>query len=251
MKLRRIVDVLDKELAIGKFDDSSNNGLQVENTGQVRKVCCGVDASLEFFEAAHGRGADLLVCHHGISWGDSLKHITELNYRRLAFLVRHDMALYAAHLPLDAHPQLGNNIRICRALKLQRVKPFGMYRGQLIGFQGRLPTPMRYDRFKQLVTDVVGGELRSMDCGKKTVATVAVISGGAANEVMQAAQAGVDVYLSGEANLSAYSLAREYGINALFAGHYATEVFGVKAVAEFLGKKLGLDAEFVALDVPW
>jgi dinuclear metal center YbgI/SA1388 family protein len=251
MKLTRIVDTLNRELAISEFEDASNNGLQVENSGQVRKVCCGVDASMEFFEAARAKGADLLVTHHGLSWGDSLKYITELNYRRLAFLVRYDMALYAAHLPLDAHPRLGNNILIARALKLQRVRRFGLYHGKRIGFQGRLQKPMRYERFKKVVAEVTGGELRTMDYGRKTINTVAVISGGAPREVMQAAQANLDVYVSGEPNLEAYTLAREYGINAVFAGHYASEVFGVRALADYLHKKLSLDAEFVDFKIPW
>jgi len=250
-RLDRIVAYLDKELRIADFDDRANNGLQVANSGKVGKVCCGVDASMEFFVAAHERQADLLICHHGISWGDSLKHVTGLNYERVAFLIRHDMALYACHLPLDAHPRYGNNAGICRALGLQVLKPFGLYRGTEIGFSGRLPKPMSYERFKKLVAKAMGCEPRTMDFGKETIRTVAVVSGGAAGEVEEAGKKGIDAYVSGEPALTAYSLAQEYGINAVFAGHYATEVFGVKALAEQLSRRYKLKAEFVDLGVPF
>ncbi len=251
MKLERLVAVLDRELKTSQFDDSSHNGLQVANSGNVRRVCCGVDASMEFFREANARGADAVVCHHGLSWGDSLKRITGLNYEKVSFLIQNDIALYAAHLPLDAHPRLGNNARICRALGLRSLKPFGEYRGQMIGFQGVLPKPARYQTFKKKATTVFGREPQSMDFGRKTVRTVAVVSGGAAAEIDEAGRKGIDVYVSGEPALMAYSLAQEYGINAIFGGHYATEVFGVRALAELIEKRLGIHAEFVAFDVPF
>jgi len=210
-----------------------------------------VDASMEFFEAARDRGADLLVCHHGISWGDSLKTITHLNYSRLSFLIKNDMALYACHLPLDAHPRYGNNAQICRALGLTKTRPFGEYHGMMIGFEGRLPRPMGYARFKNLVSKVTGSSLQTMDFGKKTVRTVAVVSGGAAAQTEEAGQKGIDAYLSGEPSLQAYILAQEYGINTIFAGHYATEVFGVRSLAKLLGRKFKVETEFLDLGVPF
>jgi len=248
-KLKAIVSFLDKELRVADFDDASHNGLQVECDAEIRTICCGVDASMEFFEKAHARGADLLVCHHGLSWGDSLKRITDLNYRRLSFLVRANMALYAAHLPLDAHPRYGNNILICKALKLRNIRHFGAYHGVEIGFCGRLPQPVRYTSFKKQIALIAGNEVRTMDFGRKTVRSVAVVSGGAADQVMEAGRKGVDVYVSGEPNLSAYSVAQEYGVNAVFAGHYATEVFGVRALADVLSGKFNIDAEFIDLGI--
>ena len=250
-KLDRIVGFLDRELKIAEFEDSSHNGLQVENAGSVTKVCCGVDASMAFFEEAARRGGDLLVCHHGISWGDSLKRLTHLNYRRVAFLIQHGMALYGCHLPLDAHPRLGNNAQLSRALGLGQLRRFGLYRGTQIGFEGKLPRPMRYETFRKRVARVVGRDVTSMDFGPKTVRTVAVVSGGAASEVAEAGEKRRDVYVSGEPALSAYSTAQEFGIHAIFAGHYATETFGVQAVAELLAKRFRLPAEFVDLQVPY
>ncbi len=249
--LHAVVAFLNRELNVADFEDSSHNGLQVENSGTIRRVCAGVDASLAFFEKAAERRADLLICHHGLSWNDSLKRIAGLNYRRLKFLLDRDMALYACHLPLDAHPRLGNNIRICQALGLRGVKPFGLYRGRPIGFRGSLPSAMSYAALKKRAQSLFGRLAGTMDFGKKTVRTVAVVSGGAADEIAQAGEAGLDVYISGEPKLTAWHLAQEYGIHAIFAGHYATEVFGVKAVADVLAKRFRLRADFVDLAVPF
>ena len=250
--LQSIVGFLDSKIKVGNFPaDSSNNGLQVENSGHVRRICCGVDASLEFFEAAQRRGADMVVCHHGISWGDSLKRITEINYKRISFLMENDMALYACHLPLDADPVLGNNMLICRALGLRNIKGFGVYHGMKIGFQGCLRGAVKYEDFKDLVRKKINRVLRCMDFGKSEVRTVAVISGSAPDLLNEAGMNGIDVFLSGEPKLSAYHTAREYGINAIFAGHYATEVFGVRAVAPVLKKKFRIPVEFIDMKVPY
>ncbi len=249
--LHRITAFLDQELDPAAFEDSSHNGLQVENSGAIRKVCVGVDASLDFFEKALQQGADLLICHHGLSWGDSLRRITGINYRRLKFLVEHDMALYACHLPLDAHPVLGNNARIAKAFGLRKVQPFGTYHGISIGFRGTLPKAMSYALFKKRAQTVFGNVLGTMDFGSSTVRTVAIVSGGAADQVAEAGENGIDVYVSGEPKLTAWHLAREHGINAVFAGHYATETFGVKAVAARLTQRLGVKTQFIDMAVPF
>lgn len=249
MDLDRITTFLDRELGVAAFQDESHNGLQVANSGRVRRVCVGVDASMEFFRKAAALKADLLICHHGLSWGDSLKRITGINYRRIRFLLDHGMALYACHLPLDAHPRLGNNVRICQALGIRGLKPFGRYRGVEIGFRGTLPRVLPYAEFKERARVVFGNMAGTMDFGPERVRTVAVVSGGAAEEIEQAAEAGVDVYVSGEPKLMAYHLAQEYGINAVFGGHYATEVFGVKAVADELRKRFDLPAGFLDMRI--
>ena len=248
---QKIVEFLDRELNIAAFHDDSNNGLQVQSSGKVRRVCVGVDASMAFFEKAAEKKADLLICHHGLSWGDSLKRITGLNHRRLKFLLDRDMALYACHLPLDAHPRLGNNAQICKALGLRGLKPFGFSHGVALGFQGALPKAMAYAEFKKHAHAVFGNTVGTMDFGKARVRTVAVASGGAAGEIAEAGETGVDVYISGEPKLMAWHLAQEYGINAIFAGHYATEVFGVKAVGNLLATRFSVDAEFIDMKVPF
>jgi dinuclear metal center YbgI/SA1388 family protein len=248
-ELSKIVKFLNAELKVDEFEDSSNNGLQVENSGAVKRICCGVDASMEFMEEAEKRGADMVLCHHGISWGDSLKRITEMNYWRVGFLIRNDIALYACHLPLDAHPKLGNNVQLCKALGVKGLKRFGFYNGKEIGYSGSLAKPMRYDRFKKHVEKVTGNSLQTLDFGKKTIKTVAVVSGGASGEMPQAGEQGVDVYVTGESTLASYAVAQEYGMNAIFAGHYATEVYGVRALVEVVKKKFGVQAEFIDLGI--
>jgi dinuclear metal center YbgI/SA1388 family protein len=250
-KLSRLVEFLDRELKVEAFKDDSHNGLQVENTGTVRRICCGVDATTAFFVEAARRKADLAICHHGLSWGDSLKRLTRMNYRRVATLMRADMALYACHLPLDAHPRLGNNAVLARALGLRGLKPFGVYHGQAIGCAGSLATPIAYDRFKAQVARVTRGALRTMDFGRNRIRTVAVVSGGGSDTLEEAAQQGIDVFVSGEPVLTAYHVAEEYGLNAVFAGHYATEVFGVRAVADLLARKFRVSVEFIDMHIPF
>ncbi|HAS83671.1 MAG TPA: Nif3-like dinuclear metal center hexameric protein [Verrucomicrobia bacterium] len=250
--LNAITAFLDRELKPSQFKDISHNGLQVENSGKVRKVCVGVDASMDFFEAANAQGADLLICHHGISWGDSLARITAQNYPRVKYLLEHDMALYASHLPLDAHAELGNNACIAKALGVRTLHPFGNYHGVNIGCTGRLPRALAYAALKgELATLFGGSPYVSMDFGKETIRTVAIVSGGAADLAEEAAQKNVDLYITGEPMLQTYSIAKEYGLNVFFGGHYATETFGVRALAEAISNKFSIPAEFINLSVPY
>jgi dinuclear metal center YbgI/SA1388 family protein len=247
----RIAAYLDQQLKVDQFKDSSNNGLQVANSGRVDRVCCGVDASLDFFREAHRRGAGLLVCHHGLSWGDSLKRLTGLNYRLVSFLLRHDLALYAAHLPLDAHPTLGNNVCLARALGLRQLRPFGRYHEQVIGIRGALPSPLSLTQLAGRLKRITRQEVTVFDFGRPKVRTVAMVVGSGSVGVEEAAQLGVDVYLSGEPSLAAYNTIRDLGMNALFGGHYATESLGVQAVGKLLTRRFGVPAEFIDLAVPF
>lgn len=249
--VERIAAHLDKLLGIERFSDDSNNGLQVANSGRVDKVCAGVDASLPFFEAARAQGAGMLLCHHGLSWGDSLRHITGLNYRLVSYLIQHDMALWACHLPLDAHPRYGNNAQLAVSLGLKRRKPFCEYHGQLIGIRGELDKPVAWDRFKKRLARETGSEPRVMDFGPQCVQRIGVVSGGAAAEVAEAAREGLDAYVSGEATLQGFNLAQQLGMNAAFAGHYATERYGVKALLGVVAEQFGVETAFVPLDVPY
>lgn len=253
VRLATLVSALDCELRNADFAaDSSHNGLQVENSGTVRKVCCGVDASLEFLERAQAAGADLCVVHHGLSWGTSLARIAGLNHRIVSFLLRHDMALYASHLPLDAHPTLGNNAGLARALGLQGLKPFGEYHGLTIGLRGALPRAVSPDDFARRVAAAApGGHLVAMPFGKPRIRSVGVVSGGAADELPQAVEAGLDAYVSGEGGLQAYNAARHGGIHAFFAGHYATETFGVRALGAWIARRYGVPFEFVDFRLPY
>jgi len=251
MQLNRLVSFLDRELDIARFSDDSHNGLQVANSGRVTRVCLGVDATLPFFEKAAACGADLAICHHGLSWGDSLKRITGLNHRLLSFLLEHDMALWACHLPLDAHLRLGNNARLAMALGLRSRQAAFVYHGQKIGIRGVLPRAMPFPAFREHVRRVVGNDVRALDFGKDMVRTVGIVSGGGPSQIGEAIELGLDVYLTGESNLHAYNLAAQEGINAVFAGHYATEKFGVQAVGERIRRRFGLPAAFVEMGIEY
>ena len=173
MDKTELLATLADKVDIEAFHDVSNNGLQVDSRRkEIRKVVTGVDATLPLFKAAVEAGADLVICHHGISWGDSLKRITGLNYDLVKFLMDHDLALWACHLPLDAHAELGNNAGICDVLGLVDRKPFGEYHGQCIGFSGRLPAPMPRDTFADLVRDKIGGNLKTALFGLETIETI-------------------------------------------------------------------------------
>lgn len=243
---------LDEELRLSAFDDVSNNGLQVENEGPISRVATAVDASLETFEAAVQAGAQMVVVHHGLSWGNSLARITGLNRKLLAYALSHNLAVYAAHLPLDAHPVLGNNAQMAAGLGLTRVRPFLSYHGQKIGFAGVLTEPLSREAFRQRAEALIQlARVTLFDYGPEVIRSVGICSGGAPEGVEQAAAEGLDLYLCGEANLVAYNLAKQLKMNALFAGHYATERFGVRALGHWLHTMTGLPVQFIDFNLPW
>ena len=252
MNLQQLAAALDSELNVEKYQDHSHNGLQVGRRGKrVKKVCLGVDASLPLYAEALKRGAELVICHHGLSWGDSLARVTGHNFEQLEFLIQNKLALYACHLPLDAHPRLGNNAQIAKALNLKKVEPFLRYHGSEIGVKGEFPKPVELDDFVERVKKITGRDsVTVFPFGKTRVKTVCIGSGGGAHEIGQPIDAGMDVYLSGEPALSAYNRTEQGKINAVFAGHYATEVFGVRALAAYIEKTFKIQAEFVDFKIP-
>ena len=251
-KTTDIVRALNEKLDIEHFSDVSNNGLQVEmGRKEIRRVCTGVDATLPFFEAAAAQGADLVICHHGISWGDSLKRIAGLNYRIVRSLIEKDIGLYACHLPLDAHAELGNNAQIAFALGLRDLKPFGFYHGQSIGFSGTFDKPISRDAFEELIAGKVNKDVKKAAFGKEEIRTVGIISGGGAFALPEAVENGFDAFLTGELDLPTYNEALQVGANMYAAGHYATERFGVKAVGAWLEKTFGIEHAFIDFDIPY
>ncbi len=246
--LQDIVRALDEELRLAAFaGDPSNNGLQVEGASRgVSKAVCGVDATPELFAEAARRGAQLCFAHHGISWGASLARLAGRNYRLVAPLVRADIALYAAHLPLDAHPRLGNNAGLARAIGLEDLAPFAEWRGFTIGMKGRFPEPVPLEELHRRVRAACpGGRFETAGAGPALVRTVGVVSGGAAEDFPQALAAGLDAYVTGEIGLADYNALLGEPLGFVAAGHYATERFGPRAVAEWIAETFGIEAEFV------
>lgn len=249
--LHTLVSFLDRTLNVTAFRDASNNGLQVANSGRVSRVVTGVDASLRLLEEAAGQGAQCVVCHHGLSWGDSLKRITGLNHRIVSYALAHDIAIYAAHLPLDAHPRYGNNAQLCKALGLSRLKPAFVYHGETIGFLGSFAKPVPFATLCDRLRETVSPDIRAEGFGGKAVRTVGVVSGGASDMIDQAAQLGADAFVTGEPSLQGYILAENLGQNAVFAGHYATETFGVRALARLIAARLKIPSQFVDFKIPY
>jgi dinuclear metal center YbgI/SA1388 family protein len=239
-----LVAHLDRYLRIANIPDSSPNGLQVQGADRVGRVAYAVDASVHTIEAALGTGADFLVVHHGLWWGRHEQIVGNLR-RRIAALITGNLSLYAAHLPLDCHPEVGNNVELARLLSLRVRSPFGEYRGVEVGVTATAPRPLRRAAFAARIAGKLGARPDVLAFGPATIRRVAIVSGGGAMLAEAAARAGCDTLLTGESSHAAVHPAREAGINLVFAGHYATETVGLKALDRHVRKRYSLPGVFV------
>lgn len=221
------------------------NGLQVENSGEVHRIAAAVDASQAAIDAAVAAGADLLLVHHGLFW-DGNQSVTGRRYRRLRRLLQADVAVYAAHLPLDAHPEVGNNAVLARELGLRPGGGFGEYKGCTLGVWGE--TDLHRDELTERLRKRLGGPVRLIAGGPERVRRVGVVTGGAGDQAGAARAAGLDALVTGEGAHHHYFDAIEGGVNLYLGGHYATETWGVRALAAHLEQRFGLPWLF--LDQP-
>jgi len=234
--LAQIVRYCDQVLRtneIGDYDGAAN-GLQVENQGMVTRIACAVDASLTTVRLAIAAKADLLIVHHGLFWAPSHPW-TGKKYELLRLLVENNLAVYSSHLPLDAHPKLGNNALLCAALGLNKLRPFFPSHGQTIGFESR--QKISRDELARRLHRATGAKPLVIPGGPKNCGRIGVVTGGAGGDLKTAAEAGVDTFITGEGPHWTFALAEELGLNVFYGGHYATETFGVKALAATLSKK--------------
>ena len=237
-------DRLLRTAAMGDYEGAAN-GLQVQNAGTVTRIAAAVDASLATIQLAVEAGADLLIVHHGLFW-NSRQPWTGKNYELIRRLTANNLAVYSSHLPLDAHPKLGNNAQLCAALGWQGLKPFFTTHGQTIGFEARATlTRAELGRRLELAT---GTPPTILPGGGEWCRRIGVVTGGAGGDLKLAAAAGVDTFITGEGPHWTYALAEELGLNVFYAGHYATETFGVKALAGWLAHKYKIP--WVFLDHP-
>ena len=241
---KEISEFLNEELKIHDIEDSSCNGLQVENTGEIKKIGFAVDACLESFEKAAQAGCQMLIVHHGMIW-DKSKPVRGNDYKRLKSLFNNNVALYGVHLPLDRHETYGHNAILAKILELDNVKPFGFYGEKTIGFYGTTNTNL--DAIKEKLKEN-GIKLECFDHGSKEIKKVAIVSGAFTAGAYQAVSLGADLYLTGEKKYNYQHLSKENKINIICGGHYLTEVFGVKALMPLLKKKFNVETEFI--DVP-
>jgi dinuclear metal center YbgI/SA1388 family protein len=247
--LAEIVAELDSLLQPGRFQDYCPNGLQVPGRAEVATVATGVTAHAELFELAIAASAELIVVHHGLFWGDGPGPIDAPLKRRLELLFDADIALAAYHLPLDAHPELGNNALLARALGSETLDPFAFHHGEPIGFLARFPGEgLPAAELFARVRDVTAREPLVFDSGPALVRSLAIVSGAGADYLADAAAAGAEAFLTGEPAERVMAQARESGLHFVAAGHYATETFGVRRLGEHLAERFPLHHVF--LDVP-
>lgn len=242
--LASVVEYCDKILRTKKLNDwdGAVNGLQVENRGTITKIAATVDASLATIKLAIEAKADLLIVHHGLFW--SATHPwTGNRYEMVRLLVDNNLAVYSSHLPLDAHPQLGNNAQLAAALGLKNLKPFFFTKEQFIGLQTK--TKIARSELARRLEKILGKAPILLPGGNKTCERIGIVTGGAGAELKIAASEGVDTFITGEGPHWTYALAEDLGLNVFYGGHYATETFGVRALAAHLSKKFKLPWTFL------
>lgn len=248
--LSEVVTYLDQYLRSREIPDDPNalNGLQVENSGMVTRFVAAVDASLATLEGLPtGSPGTLLLVHHGLFW-DGNQPISGRRYRKVKTLLERDVALYGSHIPLDLHPDVGNNAVLARRLGLTSTESFGLHKGVAIGVAGTAPKELkRRDELVSILAQLLGipaGDIKLIAGGPDSIRKIGVITGGAGSAISQAHAAGCDTYITGEGAHHTYFEAMELGVNVVYAGHYATETIGVQALAEHLSDHYRLPWEF-------
>lgn len=239
MKLAPLVDWLNVTLRTSEIEDYPNahNGLQVENSGTIHRVAAAVDACEATIESAIAAGADMLIVHHGMFWS-GICPVTGAAYRKIKSALDANLAIYSSHLPLDLHPDLGNNALLAKAIGLKGSKPFAK-----VGLGCKTSTTLR--SLVDSVETAVGSPIHVAPGGPDKIRNVAVLTGSGGSYVEQAAAEGYDALITGEGAHHTFALAEEARIHLIYAGHYATETFGVKALAEAIEKKFGIPWEFI------
>jgi dinuclear metal center YbgI/SA1388 family protein len=244
VKLSAIVDHCETLLGTRRFDDwpGAANGLQVQNQGVVTRLATAVDATLATVRQAVALRADLLLVHHGLFWGPSHPW-TAKRYELFGLLWSNNLAVYSSHLPLDAHPRLGNNAQLCAGLGIKGRGPFFLEKGQYIGYQGQLAVPR--DALARRLGRLLGHEPLVVPGGPLRCQRVGILTGAGGAELRRAADEGIDTYITGEGPHWTFGLAEELGLNVFYGGHYATETFGVKALGAHLAKRFHLPWHFI------
>ncbi len=244
INLSELTAYLDDYLAIGEVPDwkSAHNGLQVDGRAEIGRVATAVDAALATISKAVEGGADLMIVHHGLFWGETAP-LTGMYYRRIAALVKNDLALYSCHTPLDVHPEVGNNQVLARQLELAVTGKVGKVEGIPLGVIAE--TDESLNGFVDRIRGLLGVEPLVIRAGPERIRTIGIISGGAGSHIGEVFEAGCDSFLTGEGPHHTYFDAEERGINVIYAGHYATETVGVMALGKHLEERFGLESFFI------
>ncbi|PVZ71907.1 Nif3-like dinuclear metal center hexameric protein [Pelagibaculum spongiae] len=245
-QLREICRYTDQLLEAGSFKDYCPNGLQLEGKAEVKKIVSGVTASADLIDQAIAQGADLLLVHHGWFWKNEPSPIIGMRKRRIAKMLQSDISLLAYHLPLDAHPQLGNNVQLGQLLDID----FQPAQNQMLVTQGELPQAMSAEQLAQHLELKLGRAPLHFGHGPKQIKRVAWCTGGAQSYIQTALDMGVDAYITGEVSEATFHIAREAGIHFFAAGHHATERGGVKALGDHLAENFSIEHQFIDLINP-
>jgi dinuclear metal center YbgI/SA1388 family protein len=244
----------DRLLEPTRFQDYGPNGLQVPGAEQISTLITGVSAHVELFERAIDADADLILVHHGLFWGAGAGPIDPAMKRRLKLLFDSDIALAAYHLPLDAHPKIGNNALLAKALGAGSLSPFAIHRNQPIGFLAELPDDgieaHGANGLFARVQDAVGQPPLVFDTGPEVVRSIAIVTGAGTDHLPEAIAAGADAFITGEPAERAMAQAQEGSIHFIAAGHHATETFGIRALGEHLAQRFGLHHQFIDVRNP-
>ena len=227
----------------------ANNGLQVDTGVLVTKIGIAVDACLDAFAMAKENGCQMVIAHHGMFWAghDNDPRAINIHGKRLAYLFANGISLWTCHLPLDKHPELGNNIILCKLLGLENISPFGQYHGNSIGFMGKCK-PTSLDQIAETLEEKLPEcSAYAWNFGKETIETVGIVSGGGDFAIPQACMLGLDLVISGEMNHQYYHIAKEFGVNVISAGHWSTETVGIRAVGHALCAQFGLESQFLSI----
>ncbi len=244
MELNYVVDFFDSYLRVHEFREDAVNGLQVEGEEEVEKIVFCVDACMESFVKALEVEANMIFCHHGLIWG-GVRRIDGSLRKRLKFLLENELTLYSAHLPLDAHPEVGNSASLLRLVEVEPEQPFGEYKGYNVGYLGRCEK-----EFEEILETLEESfeNIGYLKFGKDEIKTVAAVSGRGAFAIEEARRKGVDLLITGEMEHSAYHIAKDNDINVIFVGHYQSETLGLKKIMNLAREELGIECEFI--DIP-
>ena len=245
--LRNFTHAINELLDIDNFKDYAPNGLQVEGKEKLKKIVTGVSATQALIEAAVEAKADAILVHHGWFWDKEDPRIIGMKYQRLKILMQHDISLLAYHLPLDAHPVLGNNAQLAKRLDIQIE---GVMDEQGVGNFGRLAEYTSLEALGDKIEKSLQRKPLLISGGDHAIRRIAWCSGGAQAWISKAAEAGVDAFISGEISEHTTHIAREYGLHYIAAGHHATERYGIKALGENIAAKFGLLCDFIDIDNP-
>lgn len=250
MKNTKLANKLDQFLEIHQFKDYCPNGLQIEGRSEVNKIISGVTANQALIDIAVAEKADAILVHHGFFWKGERQEIVGMKYKRIKALLENGINLYAYHLPLDVHPQLGNNAQLAKLLGITDRRPLEPWDKRSVGRVGKFTEAVAAEVLSARIESVLARKPLHIDGGPKEIQSIAWCTGGGQDYITIAAEQGIDAFISGEISERTVHIAREMGIHYYAAGHHATERYGVQALGEWLKDELALDVQFIDVDNP-